>query len=296
MSYHIPVLLKESIDALDIKPGGIYLDCTLGNGGHAEEVWRRYGERVAIAGIDADPQAVEIAKQRLEAQGASPKFTTLNFRNVDKARELLGIGEPTALLMDLGWNAKQFEEGGRGFSFDKDEPLKMTYGDAPFTAEEIVNSWEEENLQTIISAYGEERLSGRIARAIVEKRGEKPIKTSRELSELIKQAVPTWYRFGRLHPATRTFQALRIAVNDELRALEEGLRKGYEILSEEGRMAVITFHSLEDRIVKNFYKELENGEQAEIIYKKPLTPSHEEVDANRRSRSAKLRAITKKKI
>jgi 16S rRNA (cytosine1402-N4)-methyltransferase len=294
MEYHTPVLLKESIDSLDIQAGETYLDCTLGNGGHAEEVWKRYGNQVTIAGIDADSQAVEIARERLEKLGAKPKFAVLNFRNTDKATEILEIEQPTAILMDLGWNAKQFEEAGKGFGFDRDEPLKMTYGEgALFTAEEIVNSWDEENLRTIISAYGEERLAGRIARAITEKREEKPIKTSAELSEIIKQAVPVWYRFGRLHPATRTFQALRIAVNDELRALEEGLGKAFEILKQEGRLAVITFHSLEDRIVKNFFKELENKKLAQIINKKPITPTEEEVEANRRSRSAKLRTIKK---
>lgn len=291
---HTPVLLKETINALGIQTGDTYLDCTLGNGGHAEEVWRRYGNAVTIAGIDADPQAVEVAKLRLEAQGASPKFGVLNFRNLDKANDLLGITNPSAILMDLGWNAMQFEQGGRGFSFERDEPLRMTYGEgAQFTAEEIVNTWDEENLKTIISAYGEEKLSGRIARWIVESREEKPIKTSGELSEIIKKAVPAWYRFGRIHPATRTFQALRIAVNDELRALEAGLRGGFEILAQEGHMAVITFHSLEDRIVKNFFKELESREQAQIINKKPITPGEEEIAKNRRARSAKLRVIKK---
>jgi 16S rRNA (cytosine1402-N4)-methyltransferase len=290
---HIPVLLKETIDSLNIQPGETYFDCTLGNGGHAEEVWKRYGDSITIAGIDADPEAVEIAKLRLETQGAKPKFANANFRNMDKAIAELTVA-PDAILLDLGWNAKQFEQGGRGFSFDRDEPLRMTYGDGSlFTAEEIVNSWDEENLKTIISAYGEERLAGRIARAIAERREEKPIKTSGELSELIKQSVPVWYRFGRIHPATRTFQALRIAVNDELRALEEGLRKGFEILNKEGRVSVITFHSLEDRIVKNFFKELESREEAKIINKKPITPSETEVEQNRRSRSAKLRTIRK---
>lgn len=293
-NYHTPVLLKETIDSLDLESGNTYLDCTLGNGGHAEEVWKRYGNSVTITGIDADPEGVEIARLRLEGQGAGPKFAVLNFRNVDKAKDLLGIEEPNAILMDLGWNSKQFEGGNRGFSFDKDEPLRMTYGEgAQFTAEEIVNSWDEDNLKTIISSYGEEKLSGRIARWIVESRKEKPIKTSSQLAEIIKKAVPVWYRFGRLHPATRTFQALRIAVNDELRALEEGLEKGFGILRNGGRLSVITFHSLEDRIVKNFFKELENKEQAKIINKKPITPTPEEIAENRRSRSAKLRTIQK---
>lgn len=296
MEYHRPVLLKETIDILDLQPGETYFDCTLGNGGHAEEVWRRFGKEVTIAGIDADAEAAEISQERLELAGAKPKITVRNFRNIGRAIELLEVGKPQAILFDLGWNTRQFEESGRGFSFDKDEPLLMTFGEAEqakFTAEEIVNEWEEENLRTIISAYGEEDFAGRIAKAIVERREEKRIKTARELAELIKKAVPVWYRFKKIHPATKTFQALRIAVNEELQALEEGLQGAFDELASGGRIAVIAFHSLEDRIVKNFFKALAQRQQAQILTKKPFSPSEEEIAGNRRSRSAKLRAIKK---
>lgn len=296
---HKPVLLKEAIDILDLEEGDVYLDATLGMGGHAEEVWKRLGNRVEILGIDADSEAVAIAEERLALDGAKPKFATLNFKNLDRVEELLRE-RPNKILFDLGWNRRQFDSpagAGRGFSFQKDEPLFMTFSQDPnearFTAYDIVNFWEQENLETIIRAYGEERFAGRIARRIVEARGEKTIKTSRELAEIVKKAVPLWYRFKKIHPATRTFQGLRIAVNDELKALEEGLDKGFEILKKGGRMVVISFHSLEDRIVKNFYKQKAEAGEAEILTKKPIIPTEEEIRENPRSRSAKLRALKK---
>ncbi len=298
---HTPVLLKEVIELLDIQDGDIYLDATLGEGGHALEVWKRFGGAVRIAGIDADSSAVETVKQRFCVEDDHlHTFRVLNFRDIDKAPKMLGIARPNKIFFDLGWNRRQFEteEGkeGRGFSFQKDEPLDMNLSsDRKLTAAEIVNSWNEENIKTIIQAYGEERFAGRIARQIVESRKSGKIKTTFDLVKIINRATPLWYHFKKIHPATRTFQALRIAVNDELRALEEGLTKAFEILNANGRMAVISFHSLEDRIVKRYFKALTDKEKAVILTQKPIQARQAEVSENPRSRSAKLRAIKKLK-
>lgn len=298
---HESVLLQETIDGLSLADGDVYLDATAGSGGHMEEVWRRMDGKVMLSGIDADEMSVAITKERLDLSGAKPKLAVLNFRHIDRAPEILDIKGPTKILFDLGWSADQFDapEGGagRGFSFQKDEPLLMTFkqnaGEDETTAYDVVNKWREENLADVIYGYGEEKYARRIAKAIVESRKEQAIKTSLELAEIIKNAVPLFYRFGRIHPATRTFQAIRIAVNDELQALEEGLRKGFEILETNGRLAVISFHSLEDRIAKNFFKSLAAEDKGEIINKKPITPKAEEITKNPRSRSAKLRIIQK---
>lgn len=287
---HIPVLLKEVIDLLDIHEGDIYLDATVGEGGHALGIWKGLGSKVEIIGIDADPSAIEGMREKLK----EGKFAVLNFREIDRAPKILEIEKPSKILFDLGWSKSQFEESKKGFSFERDEPLDMRFGTgSEFTAGDIVNNWEEENVRTIIKAYGEERFAGKIAKAIVERRQEKPVKTTSELVAIIKKATPAWYHHKKIHPATRTFQALRIAVNDELRALEEGLKKAFEILKKEGRLAVISFHSLEDRIVKNFFRNLKNQKQAEILTKKPVTASEQEIKNNPRSRSAKLRALVK---
>jgi 16S rRNA (cytosine1402-N4)-methyltransferase len=294
---HESVLLKEVIEGLDFKDGDIYLDATVGGGGHMLAVWEKMKTRVALCGIDADETSLEIAREKLDIAGANPKFAALNFRNIHEASEIFGIKSPTKILFDLGWSSDQFDEGGRGFSFQKDEPLVMTFkkdaSEEDTTAFDVVNRWREENLADVIYGYGEEKYARRIARAIVEERKKKPIETSKDLAEIIKNAVPMFYRFGRIHPATRTFQAIRIAVNDELRALEEGIEKGFGILADGGKMAVISFHSLEDRIVKNFFKLLATEGKVELLNKKPITPSEEEISKNPRSRSAKLRIIQK---
>ncbi|HEY4480223.1 MAG TPA: 16S rRNA (cytosine(1402)-N(4))-methyltransferase RsmH [Candidatus Paceibacterota bacterium] len=301
MSLHKSVLLKEAIDGLDLRAGDIYLDATLGSGFHMEEVWRRSGGKVSLFGIDVDQMSLDIAKSNLDLSQVPARMARLNFRNIERAPKLLDMGEPSKILFDLGWNTPQFDtpegELGRGFSFQKDEPLLMTLeskvleGDT--TAYDVVNSWGEENLADVIYGYGEERYARRIAKAIVERRKEKPILSSKELADLVKSVVPIFYRFGRIHPATKTFQAIRIAVNDELRALEDGLHGAFKILRENGRIAVISFHSLEDRIVKNFFKNKKEELKAKIINKKPITPSEVEISANPRSRSAKLRIIQK---
>ena len=296
---HASVLLKEVIDGLSFEEGDVYLDATLGSGGHMEEVWQKMKEKVTLSGIDADEMSVTITRERLSLSGAKPKLAVLNFRNIDKVSEIMDIKKPTKILFDLGWSSDQFEEGGRGFSFQKDEPLLMTFkqeaGEEDTTAYDVVNKWKEENLADVLYGYGEERYARRIAKAIVRRREDGPIETSRELAEIVKNAVPIFYRFGRIHPATKTFQAVRIAVNDELRALEEGIKKGFEILKEGGKMAVISFHSLEDRVVKNYFKLQVAENRGELINKKPITPSEEEINKNPRSRSAKLRIIKKTK-
>lgn len=296
---HRSVLLQEAIDGLDLQKGDVYLDATLGLGGHMEEVWRRMGDDVELYGIDADFLAVETTQNRLEALGAKPHLTVINFRNIEKIVELYDF-IPNKILFDLGWNSTQIEtkegEEGRGFSFLRDEPLVMTLErnrKERLTAYEVVNLWQEENLADIIYGFGEEKHSRRIAKAIVEARNKKRIETSLELAEIVKNAVPVWYRFGKIHPATKTFQAIRIAVNDELEALKIGLDKAFKILEKNGRIAVISFHSLEDRIVKNFFKDLASKNLAQILTKKPITAGEKELDENRRSRSAKLRIIKK---
>lgn len=294
---HASVLLQEVIDGLNFQDGDVYLDATIGSGGHMEGVWQRMKDKVILSGIDVDEMSLSIAKERLNLSGAKAKLSVLNFRNIDKAPEILSIQNPTKILFDLGWSSDQFDEGGRGFSFQKDEPLVMTFKseakEEDTTAYDVVNKWSEENLADVLYGYGEEKYSRRIAKAIVERREEKPIETSGDLSEIVKSAVPIFYRFGRIHPATRTFQAIRIAVNDELRALQDGIEKGFGILKEEGRMAVISFHSLEDRIVKNFFKLKVSEGAGELINKKIITASEEEINKNPRSRSAKLRIIKK---
>ncbi len=300
---HTTVLLQKAISCLDLVKGDIYLDATSGGGGHLEEVYRITNGEAVLAGIDTDPLAIEVVDARFELLGKKIPLAVLNFRHIDKAPELLQIGKPNKILFDLGWNSDQFDtkegEEGRGFSFKKDEPLKMTFGEAKdgeLTAYELVNNWQEENIALIIKSYGEEQFATRIAKKIVERRAERPIKTSLELAEIIVSAVPVWYRFKKIHPATKTFQAIRIAVNDELQALEQGLSGAWKILEKGGRLAVISFHSLEDRIVKNFFKDkVENGEGAfvEDVGRKPIIPDDEEINQNPRSRSAKLRVIIK---
>jgi 16S rRNA (cytosine1402-N4)-methyltransferase len=262
-----------------------------------ERIWEKMKNQVTLSGIDVDEMSVEITKERLALAGAKPSLAVLNFRNIDKALEILGVSNPSKILFDLGWSSDQLEKGERGFSFQKDEPLLMTLksrvGEEETTAYDVVNRWSEESLSDVIYGYGEEKYARRIAKAIVQGRNQKPIETSKELAEMVKNAVPIFYRFGRIHPATRTFQAVRIAVNDELQALKEALGKGFGILKEGGKIAVISFHSLEDRIVKNFMRELAEKGEGEAASKKPIIASEEEIGRNPRARSAKLRIFKK---
>ena len=286
-SVHKTVLLNETIDGLNLSEKSVVVDCTFGGGGHSREILRKFPKAKVIA-LDQDKSVWDGEDERIS-------FHNKNFRDLDK---VLGSEKVDGIIFDLGLSSDQLENSGRGFSFLKDEPLLMTMkknpGEEDLTAEEIVNTWEEKNLADIIYGYGEERFSRRIAKGIVEARAKAEIKTTTDLVKIISEAVPAVYRRGRLHFATRTFQALRIAVNDELRSLQTGLEKGFEALREGGRMSVITFHSLEDRVVKKFYKKMEQEGKVILINKKPILENEENLKNNPRARSAKLRILEKK--
>ncbi len=297
MNLHKTVLLHESIDGLEIKSGDIFLDGTLGGGGHTSEVCKKFGKNVRIIGLDLDADALERTKERLEKMDCEATLIVSSFRNLDQVLSDLHLEKANRILLDLGLSSNQLEESGRGFSFRKNEPLLMTMKKNPeendVTAKEIVNNWEEGNIADIIYGYSEEKFSRKIAKKIIEARKAKMIETTDDLVKIIESAVPASYRRQKLHFATRTFQALRIATNDELRSLEEVLKKGFDHLEKGGRMAIISFHSLEDRLVKRFFKERENEKTALLITKKPIIPNEEEIRENPRSRSAKLRILTK---
>lgn len=291
---HIPVLLEETISVLALQSESTVIDCTLGGGGHARAILEQIGPRGTYVGIDADPRVIEMADE-LRKSVATVHLIKDNFRSIKRIIEDLGV-KPDAILADLGWRSDQFETGGKGFSFNSDDPLLMTFGDPTdhvFTASDIVNEWEESSISDVLYGYGEEKRARRIARAIVAARARGPIKTARELSDIVVAATPAFARHGKIHPATRTFQAIRIAVNDELGALTDLLRDGFEILGPQGRLAIISFHSLEDRLVKRFMKEQIDEGKALRLIKKPITASADEREENPRSRSAKLRVIEK---
>lgn len=290
-SGHLSVLLHESIDALGLVPDDVAVDATLGGAGHAKAICARLGARGTFVGFDLDHAAIERAQAALA--GAKPKVILIeaNFRTMGGELGARGI-TPTKILFDLGWSSFQLSAG-RGFSFLSDEPLDMRYGKSELTAQRIVNAWEERSLADVIYGWGEERYARRIAKAIVVARVRRPIETARELAEIVRSAVPAPARRGRIHPATKTFQALRIAVNDELGALEAGLSSAWHALASGGRIAIISFHSTEDRVVKNLFASWEKEGHGRRLPKKPLVPSREEIVRNPRARSAKLRIIEK---
>lgn len=292
---HVSVLLHEAVDSLNLKEGDIFVDGTLGSAGHSSEVACRFGDSVEIVGLDRDIDALNRSDERLRTLTSAHYLKLSSFRNIDEVLKALGISKVNGVLLDLGISSEQIDESGRGFSFKRDEPLHMSMDKdaADLTAKTILNTWDEDALELIIRGFGEEKYSRKIAREIVRRRAEKPFETTTDLSDAVRAATPTAYHHGRIDPATRTFQAIRIAVNEELTALEEGLRKGFDALESGGRFAVISFHSLEDRIVKNFFRDRVKEGGAKLITKKPIVPSDEEVAANPRSRSAKLRVIEK---
>jgi 16S rRNA (cytosine1402-N4)-methyltransferase len=296
---HITVLQQEAVSLLNLSNDSVVVDCTLGSGGHAREILKILKKKGTYIGIDVDKTALQSNSDLQEQAQAKVILVEDNFRNLGNILDTLGISAVDAVLADLGWRMEQFEgEAGelRGFSFRREEPLAMTYGSSgayPFTAYDIVNTWQEEDIANVIYAYGEERFSRRIARKIVEARGKSPIGTSTELAALVEEAVPRVYAKKRIHPATKTFQALRIAVNDEFDALRELLLSGFEHLVPGGRMAIITFHSLEDRIVKETFRTFTRDQKGVLVHKKPIEASVEELQANPRARSAKLRTIEK---
>jgi 16S rRNA (cytosine1402-N4)-methyltransferase len=291
---HRSVLLHEAIEQLELAPDDIVVDATLGGAGHARAIAQQLGSEGILIGFDLDADAIARAQDALRHAACRTHLVEANFRDVASATEKLGIAHITKALFDLGWSSYQLDAG-RGFSFLADEPLLMTYSkdSGALTARTAVNEWSEESLADVIWGFGGEHFARRIARAIVERRAQKPIETSRELAELIKTSVPAAYRTGRLHPATRTFQALRIAVNDELGALEKGLDGAWSLLQSGGRIAVITFHSIEDRFVKQRFAAWEKAGVGRRVTKKPIVPTSEELRENPRARSAKLRIIEK---
>lgn len=293
---HKSVLLHEVVEGLNLKKNARYLDGTINAGGHAKTLWEASGHTLRIVGFDQDGEALKRASTTLK----EVKELTLilsNFRHFLSELSKRNIREGfDGVLLDLGLSSDQLDTSGRGFSFRYDEPLLMTMTtEQPlFTAHDIVNSWEEESLIAIIKNYGEERFAKRIAQKIIAAREKGEIKTSKQLADIVKYAVPLTVRYKKIHPATKTFQALRIAVNDELAALKEGLEGAFQVLSSGGRLAVISFHSLEDRIVKQWMKEKVEHMEGIVVSKKPIVPSDSEIKNNPRSRSAKLRIFEKK--
>ncbi|MEK7567812.1 MAG: 16S rRNA (cytosine(1402)-N(4))-methyltransferase RsmH [Patescibacteria group bacterium] len=297
-SIHRSVLLKEILSGLNVPKGGVYFDGTINAGGHALAIAESLKGDVTVIGFDQDNEALINAKRNLENKVKTLILKNNNFRNCEKIFKDLGLsGKVTSVLFDLGFSSDQLENSGRGFSFRRDEPLLMNLSNgeskSKFTAYEIVNTWDEENLVAIFKGYGEEKYSKKIARAIVKGREKKPIETTKELSKLIVESYPVRERFKRIHPATKIFQALRITVNDELEALKEGLKSVWEVTGKNGRIAIISFHSLEDRIVKRFFQEKAKAGLGILLNKKPIIADDKEVEGNPRSRSAKLRIIEK---
>ncbi|GAA0743782.1 16S rRNA (cytosine(1402)-N(4))-methyltransferase RsmH [Clostridium oceanicum] len=304
---HISVLLNETIDSLNIKEDGIYVDCTLGGGGHSYEIAKRLSSKGRLIGIDQDTTALKAAKEKLK-EFDNITYVHNNFYNIDSILETLGIEKIDGIMMDLGVSSYQLDEASRGFSYMKDAPLDMRMDtESDLSAYDVINSYEEKEIFNILKEYGEEKFSRRIANFIIKAREKSPINTTGELVDIIKKAIPAKFqRDG--HPAKRTFQAIRIEVNRELKILNKAIEDSINRLNSKGRISIITFHSLEDRIVKRKFKEMENpcicppsfpicacGKKpiVKIITKKPLEPSKEEKELNSRSRSAKLRVSQK---
>ncbi len=302
-AHHDSVLLSEAVEALRLSAHDVVVDATLGGAGHFAAIAGRLGSDGVVVGIDADQAAVERAREAY-ARDRRPErpvahLITDNFRNLSRILERLDLARIDAILFDLGWSGYQLGSL-RGFSFQEDEPLYMTYaeqaGDASHeyqTAADLVNRLSEDELTTLLRDYGEERFARPIARSIVRARAKERILTTGALVKAIEAGVPAFYRQGKIHPATKTFQALRIAVNDELGSLVEGLESALAHLAPEGRLAVISFHSIEDRIVKQVLHKAVAAGQGELSPKKPITPSAIELSHNRRARSAKLRIFVR---
>ncbi|HEX3030168.1 MAG TPA: 16S rRNA (cytosine(1402)-N(4))-methyltransferase RsmH [Clostridia bacterium] len=308
---HKPVLLEECIENLKIKPDGVYVDGTLGGAGHSSEIFRQLGEKGTLIGLDQDSVAIEFSGKRLNQLDSKARLIlcNTNFRNIKDACTTNGIEAVDGILMDLGVSSHQLDEAERGFSYMKDSPLDMRMDrKSAKTAEDIVNGYDEDSLKNIIRDYGEEKWASRIASFIVKARSEKRIVTTFELVDIIKAAIPSGARREGPHPAKRTFQAIRIELNDELGILPGTIAASVDLLKSGGRLCIITFHSLEDRIVKNEFLKKVNpctcppefpvcvcGRQpeAKLTARKPIIPSGAEIESNPRARSAKLRVIEK---
>ena len=305
---HRSVLLDECMDGLDIKPDGIYVDGSAGGAGHSSEIAKRLGSGRLIA-IDQDETAVAVATERLNALGKNTTVVRSNFSELASVCRSLGIDAIDGVLLDLGVSSYQLDTAERGFSYSADAPLDMRMDNrCSLSAYEVVNSYSEQELKRILYDYGEERFAPAIASAIVKRRESRPIETTAELSDIIKYAIPPAAREGGHHPAKRSFQAIRIEVNRELDVIEPAIRGAVEMLRSGGRIAIITFHSLEDRIVKQAFASLASGctcpkdfpicvcgnkPKVRLVNRKPILPSKTELEENPRSRSAKLRVAEK---
>lgn len=307
---HVSVLLNETIEGLNIKPDGIYVDGTLGGGGHAYEVLKRLSPKGRLIGIDQDGEALRAADQRLKEFGEQVTLARDNYCEIDRVLESLGIEKVDGILLDIGVSSYQLDNLERGFSYKSDAPLDMRMDTRQsLTAADVVNSYSENELFTIIKDYGEERFARNIAKKIVQSREDKPLETTQELSEIIQSAIPMKAKAKGGHPAKKTFQAIRIEVNRELAVLKESIDKMIERLNPGGRICIITFHSLEDRIVKTIFRKNENPctcppdfpvcvcgkkSKGKVITRKPILPGKEEMEENPRSKSAKLRIFERK--
>ncbi|MBP7055741.1 MAG: 16S rRNA (cytosine(1402)-N(4))-methyltransferase RsmH [Candidatus Omnitrophica bacterium] len=287
-------MAHEAVSSLNLKPGYTVIDATVGGGGHSLDIIRKIEPGGRLIGVDADPAALKNSEETLKDFKRSLILVHDNFRNLDKVVGATGIEKIDAALFDIGVSSFQLDCADRGFSLKLDAALDMRMDpSAGMSAADLINTIREKDLADIIWKFGEERYSRKIARFIIEARGRKRIETTGELADIVRRAAGARYRKQRIDPATRTFQAIRIAVNDELGALEEGIKKAVGMLNKGGRIAVIAFHSLEDRIVKNLFRLYAKEGMVRIITKKPLRPSNSEVAANPRSRSARLRVAEK---
>lgn len=308
--HHITVLLNEAVEGLNLKPDGTYVDCTLGGAGHSSLIASKLGQGGRLIAIDQDDTALANARERLAPYMDRVTLVKSNFRHLKQVVEEQGLTGVDGVLFDLGVSSPQLDEGERGFSYNADAPLDMRMDQqSPITANDVVNEWDEEEIANLIWEYGEEKFSRRIARQITLHREKSPIRTTGELVEIIKEAIPAAARRTGPHPAKRTFQAIRIAVNDELNAFREAVVDAIDLLNPGGRVSVITFHSLEDRICKQVFQEYAKGctcppsfpictcgnqPVVNIVTRKPIVPGEAELAANPRARSAKLRVAEKR--
>lgn len=302
---HVPVMAKECIEALDIKENGVYVDCTMGGAGHSAKIAEELSDKGLLIAIDQDSEAIEAGTERLKIFGDKVKIVKANFKELRNVLDSLNIDKADGLLVDLGVSSHQLDSGERGFSYNTDAPLDMRMNkEQDLSAWDVVNSYPQEKIKKILFEYGEERYSPQIASRILREREKKPINTTFELSEIIKSAFPAHARWEGKHPAKRSFQAIRIEVNKETEVLEELLNQLLSCVAPKGRIAAITFHSLEDRLVKQCFKNLSEGctcskdlpycvcgnkPKIKLITRKPILPSEEEQKENPRAHSAKLR-------
>lgn len=294
-SLHIPVMPDEIINALQLSSGNTILDCTLGLGGHSLRISRVIDSSGTLIGLDRDQDAISIARQTLDDFSGKLYLIHTNYSDLDQALISVEVDKVDGMLLDAGVSSMQLDQIDRGFSFREDGPLDMRMDQSSgLSAQDLVNTLTEQELSRVLKDFGQERWANKIARHIVEYRAENDFTTTRQLAEVVANAIPKRFHEKRIHPATRSFQAIRIAVNEELDSLQQALEKGVLILNSGARMAVISFHSLEDRIVKHAFRRFAKEELGEVITKRPLLPSEEEKQANARSRSAKLRVFERR--